>query len=206
MGGVDLAAIDAVTIDGFGTLLQLRDPLERLSRLLPDREPAAVARAFEAEGRYYAAHAGTARDAATLAALHEECTRVFNAELGSNVSPQEYVGALEFELLPGVVDALRRLRALGLALAVVANWDFSLHEHLERAGLTRWFDVVIVSAEVGTRKPDPKPFLEALRRVGVAPARAVHVGDDPALDEAGARAAGMLFAPAPLTTAVAAWR
>ena len=206
VGRIDLASVDAVTIDAYGTLLQLRDPVERLRRLVPDRDPAAVAHAFGVEAGYYAAHAEAARDEATLAALHAECTRVFNDELGSSLTPAEYVGALEFELLPGVVDALRRLRALGLALAVVANWDFSLHTHLERAGLTPWFETVVVSAELGVRKPDALPFLEALRRLHVPAERAVHVGDDPATDEAGARAARMRFAPAPLTTAVAAWR
>jgi hypothetical protein len=49
VGGVDVAALDAVTIDAYGTLLRLRDPVERLGRLVPDRGRAEVARAFEAE-------------------------------------------------------------------------------------------------------------------------------------------------------------
>ena len=131
---------------------------------------------------------------------------MFNETLGSSLSPEEYVGTLEFEVLPGVPHALRRLRAHGLALAVVANWDFGLHEHLRRHRLDRWFDAVVVSAEVGARKPDPALFLEALRRVGVPPERALHVGDHAPHDEVGARAAGMQFAAAPLATAVDAWR
>ena len=205
VGGVELAALDAVTIDAYGTLLRLRDPVDRLGRLVPDREPAEVARAFEAEAAYYAAHADVAVDAASLAVLRADCVRVFNESLGSSVASDEFNAALEFEILPGVVDALRRLRACGLSLAVVANWDFGLHEHLERAGLRRWFDTVVVSAEVGARKPDPAPFAEALRRLGAAPGRAIHVGDHPPHDEVGARAAGMEFAAAPLTTAVATW-
>jgi putative hydrolase of the HAD superfamily len=207
MGGViRLAELDAVTIDGFGTLLGLRDPLPRLAALLPEHEPEAIERAFRAEAQYYASHAESARDESSLATLHADCTRTFNETLGSGLTPDEYVGALEFEVLPGVVDALAHLRACGLALAVVANWDYGLHEHLRRHGLARWFDAVIVSAEVGARKPDPAPFREALRRLGVEPARAIHVGDHMPHDEQGALAAGMRFAAAPLSSAVAAWR
>ena len=206
MGRVDPASLDAVTIDGFGTLLTLADPLPRLAERLPGYERAAIERAFGAEAAYYRAHAETAVDAATLATLHADCTRVFNDALGSDLAPEDYVGALRFEVLPGVPHALARLRAHGLALAVVANWDFGFHEHLAASGLASWFDAVVVSAEVGARKPDPAPFRVALERLGVEPARALHVGDEPASDEAGALAAGMRFAPAPLADLVAQWR
>ena len=42
---------------------------------------------------------------------------------------------------------------------------------------------------MGARKPDPHPFAVALERLGVRAERAVHVGDDPMCDEAGALAA-----------------
>ena len=50
-------------------------------------------------------------------------------------------------------------------------------------------------------KPEPRAFLLALERLGVAAERALHVGDEET-DERGAHAAGMHFAPAPLSTAV----
>lgn len=200
-----LADVDAVTIDGYGTLLQLRDPIPRLGDLLPTHAPEAIERAFRAEAEHYLAHSAEGRDEKTLARLHANCTAVFNAALGSSLTPEEYVGALEFELLPGVREALRRLRAHGLALAVVANWDFSLHAHLRRHELAEWFDVVVTSAETGVKKPDPAPFRLALDRLGVEAGRAVHVGDHPPHDEAGALAAGMRFEPAPLAEAVSRW-
>jgi HAD superfamily hydrolase (TIGR01509 family) len=202
VGRLTAAALDAVTIDGYGTLLTLVDPVEKLSELLPQKSPDAVRRAFEAEAAYYFGHSQNGRDAASLADLHERCTAVFNDLLDSSLSPTAYVGALEFAVLPGVRQAVRRLRAHGLALAVVANWDFSLHAHLQSHGLSDWFDAVVVSAELGAPKPDPAPFLAALERVGVEPGRAVHVGDHPPHDEVGARAAGMRFEPAPLSDAV----
>ena len=196
------AALDAVTIDGYGTLLELSDPIGELGALLPDHPPAEIERAFRAEAEYYVAHTLGARDEGGLARLHADCTAVFNDALGSSLTPEQYVGALRFELLPGVVEALRRLRASGLALAVVANWDYGLHRHLESHGLAAWFDAVVTSAEAGVKKPDPRPFLLALEELGVEPSRAVHIGDYPPHDEVGARAAGLGFEPAPLAAAV----
>jgi HAD superfamily hydrolase (TIGR01509 family) len=204
LAGGPLATLDAVTIDGYGTLLQLVDPLPKLRALLPERSPEAIEAAFRAEGDFYLQHAVEARDQASLDRLHTACTEVFNQTAGSSLTTEDYIGALEFELLPGVVEALAGLRARGLALAVVANWDFSLHKHLRGHGLQGWFDTIVTSAETGLRKPDPGPFRAALERLGVPPARALHVGDH-ASDEEGAAAAGMHFAPVPLTTALEAW-
>ena len=76
-------------------------------------------------------------------------------------------------------------------------------ERLDGLGLLEHFDAVVTSAEAGVPKPDPAAFLLALERLGVAASRALHIGDEDA-DERGASAAGMHFAPAPLSTAVAA--
>lgn len=196
------AGLDAVTIDGYGTLLELHGPIVELRALLPDHPPEAIERGFQAEAEYYVAHSAEARDAASLARLHADCTAVFNEAAEASLTTEQYIGALRFEVLPGVPEALRRLRAAGLALAVVANWDFGLHDHLRRHGLAAWFDAIVTSAETGVKKPDPAAFVRALELLGVEPARAVHVGDDPAHDEVGARAAGLRFEPAPLAAAV----
>lgn len=198
---IDVVEIDAVTIDAYGTLLELGDPAGSLARLLPGREREAIERAFRAEAEHYVAHSLQGRDAPSLARLYADCTAVFNAALGSSLAPDEYVAALEqeYRLLPGVPDALARLRALGLELAVVGNWDCRLPEHLERLELAGHFTAIVSSADAAAAKPDPRPFLRALELLGVEPGRALHVGDAPA-DEEGARAAGMRFAPVPLAT------
>lgn len=199
-----LASLDAVTIDGYGTLLQLVDPLPKLHALLPERSTEELEAAFQAEAEFYVEHAVEAADEASLERLHSACTEVFNQAARSSLTTKEYIGALEFELLPGVVEAIAALRARGLALAVVANWDFSLHAHLRGHGLHEWFETIVTSAETGLRKPDPGPFRAALARLGIPPGRALHVGDDES-DEKGAAAAGLHFAPAPLATALEAW-
>jgi putative hydrolase of the HAD superfamily len=114
------------------------------------------------------------------------------------------VGALVFEPVPGAPETVRMLRERGLRLAVVANWDSALPEHLDRLGLARHFDTIVTSAEAGVPKPDPAIFRLALERLGAEPARALHVGDEP-VDEEGARSTGMRFAPAPLATAFEGW-
>jgi putative hydrolase of the HAD superfamily len=199
MGRVSVAGLDAVTLDAHATILRVVDPLPRLRELLPGHDAAAIADAFAAEARYYRAHVGTGADAATLHRLREDCVGVFNDRLGSALTIDEYIDSIRFEVVPGAVAALERLRALGLSLAVVGNWDFSLHERLAETRLGGFFATVVHAA----RKPDPAGLLLALQRLGVRPDRALHVGDEPA-DEEAARAAGMRFLRTPLADAVAA--
>lgn len=208
---MSLAGIDAVTIDGYGTLLTLHDPIGHLDRELRargvERSAADVERGFEAEVRYYMREKLSGRDAPSVAALRAGCAGAFLDELALDLDRNEFASAFAFEfvVLPGVREALAGLTARGLALAVVADWDYSLHEHLVRHSLDRWFSAVVVSAEVGASKPDPAPFLAALERLGVEPDRALHVGDHD-VDAQGAAAAGMRFAPAPLAGLLgAAW-
>ena len=204
------STLDAVTIDGYGTLLALRDPIGHLDRELRARgvELARdeVERGFRAEAEYYVREKLAGRDAEGLRALHRECARAFLTETGVALDPDEFASAFdyEYESIPGARESVARLAARGLALAVVANWDYGLHEQLRRHALTPYFGTVIVSAELGTAKPDPAPFHAALARLGVAPERALHVGDDET-DEVGAAAAGLRFARAPLATAFEGW-
>jgi putative hydrolase of the HAD superfamily len=205
-----LAALDAVTIDGYGTLLTIHDPIGHLDRELRARGVAlprsAIERGFSAEGEYYMQAKLAAKDADGLAALRVDCARVLLEAAGADLDPVEFASVLvyEFETLPGVTEALARLGAHGLALAVVADWDYGLHEHVGTHGLDHYFAAVVTSAEVGAAKPSPVPFLAALDRLGVKPARALHIGDHPK-DEEGAAAAGMHFAHAPLAEAVQQW-
>jgi putative hydrolase of the HAD superfamily len=90
-----------------------------------------------------------------------------------------------------VPEVLAALRAAGLKLVVVSNWDSTLPSLLARLGLVDAFDDVIVSAVVGVSKPHRGIFEEALRRSGVAPGAALHVGDSLTDDYHGARAAGL---------------
>ena len=101
------------------------------------------------------------------------------------------LAAIRFRAYPEVPAVLARLRAGGARLAVVSNWDVSLHDVLERTGLRALVDAVVISAELGVAKPDPAIFRAALERLaGARAAEAIHVGDSVEHDVAGARAAG----------------
>jgi len=197
-----LGGIDAVTIDAYGTLVELDDPVGRLSAALGSNASAA----WEVEAAYYRAHAVQGRDDASLAELRLRCTSVFLEAAGDSRDPATFVDAfqdaLRFVPVPGALDSVHALRARGLTLAVVSNWDVGLHAHLDKLGIAHLFDVVVTSADAGVAKPDPRIFRVVLARLGVKPERVLHVGDNE-LDEVGARSAGMRFAYAPLAELVA---
>lgn len=201
------AALDAVTLDAFGTLVELDDHVARLQQALAEagveRDEHAVEQAFGAEVEHYSRHKCEAGDATSLAALRRHCARVFVDALGADLDFTDgLTGAIAFRPLPGVLEALAELAARGLALAVVSNWDCSLGERLREAGIE--LEVAVSCAEAGASKPAPAIFAVALERLGVEPDRTLHVGDT-AEDEEGARAAGLHFAPAPLAEVVGAW-
>ena len=201
------ADLDAVTLDAFGTLVTLTDPVPVLVESLRDhgvelpRER--VAEAFAREGEHYRERSLEGRDEESLARLRAECTGVFLKAAGADLEPaafvDAYIGALRFELLPGITGALSGLGRRGLALAVVSNWDMALAGHLAELGLGDL--LVITSAAAGAAKPDPAPFHLALEALGVRAERALHIGDGEA-DELGAKAAGMQFAWAPVGAAL----
>lgn len=91
-----------------------------------------------------------------------------------------------------VEPAFERLRARGLSLGLISNWDGRLRSLVEGLGLDRHLDVVISSAEVGFHKPDPRIFGLACDALGVRPEECAHVGDHHYADILGAEAVGML--------------
>jgi putative hydrolase of the HAD superfamily len=96
-----------------------------------------------------------------------------------------------WHVFPEVAEALERLRTRSLRLAVVSNWDSRLPALLDRLELTGFFDEVLVSALEGVEKPGTEIFRRAAQRLGVDPARCLHVGDSPLDDYRGAESAGM---------------
>jgi HAD superfamily hydrolase (TIGR01662 family) len=93
---------------------------------------------------------------------------------------------------PDVERVLIELHQRGYRLGIIANTitETEIPDWLEEAGLTPYFDTVILSSIFGRRKPGPEIYLEAARQVGVDPARSVYVGDNPSRDILGTRLAG----------------
>lgn len=91
----------------------------------------------------------------------------------------------------GVEEALARLKAAGIRMAVVSNSEGTVEAMLKSVGLDRYLETVVDSWVVGVAKPDPAIFRIALERLGVPASSAVMLGDVPAIDVDGARAAGV---------------
>ena len=99
-------------------------------------------------------------------------------------------GAVEF---PARHRALLERLALGHRLAVVSNFDYTptALAILDAAGVRGLFATIVVSDEIGWRKPRPDIFRETLRRVDVGAERTLFVGDRADIDVVGAQQVGM---------------
>lgn len=94
-------------------------------------------------------------------------------------------------LYPDVRPAFERLRAGGLLVGIISNWDSRLVSLLNGLGLGDVLDDIVSSADVGLHKPDPRIFQLACERLGVAPEQAAHVGDHHYADYLGSSSLGM---------------
>jgi HAD superfamily hydrolase (TIGR01509 family) len=94
------------------------------------------------------------------------------------------------ELPEGHRRLVRRLAAR-YRLAVVSNFDYAPTAHGILGALAPLFRTVVVSADVGWRKPKPVIFDVALAALGVRPAEALFVGDRAEIDVLGAKGVGM---------------
>ncbi len=96
------------------------------------------------------------------------------------------------KLWPGVAELLAHLRAEGSKLGLITNgFAETHHEKIALLGLAESFDAILIADEVGMVKPDPRMFAHACALLGVAPQRAVMVGDRYHRDVTGAHAAGL---------------
>jgi putative hydrolase of the HAD superfamily len=180
---------------------------ENINRLLAatlEREvPAAelliekVSRAVDDEiQRDYAA--GRAEEV-EIAAIYDTALRALGLELTPAVI--ERVMELEQEgwlnsvhVGPDVLGVLERLRRDGFRLGVVSNAAYLprlMTSQLVALGLGPFFEGITFSSEVGVRKPDPRIYADALKKVGVGASRALFVGDRIREDIQGPKALGM---------------
>lgn len=88
------------------------------------------------------------------------------------------------------VPVLSRLRDAGMRIAVLSNVGVEVQGVLDREGLSPFADEVVLSWQVGTVKPEPPIFLEALARLGLTRDEVLMVGDS-GKDDAGAAHLGI---------------
>ena len=188
----------ALTLDLDDTLWPVLPALERadlavdawLQQHYPDVArawPIAAMRALRAQvaaERLDLAHDFTTQRQLTLQHVFASC--------GIAAAPVDALWEIYFaarnsvELYPDSLPALKRITARW-PLASLTNGNADL----QRIGIHTHFAHHICSRDSGMAKPDPRIFLAAAERLGVAPAQILHVGDDPVMDVAGARDAGL---------------
>lgn len=110
---------------------------------------------------------------------------------GTNVFADEF---MRFVCLDDdALDVLLKLRGK-YKLGLISN--FSIPECfwrlLDKFGLRKFFDVILVSVEMNKRKPSPEIFKKALHDLGIDAAEAVFVGDTLGLDVKGAKDVGIM--------------
>jgi putative hydrolase of the HAD superfamily len=138
-------------------------------------------------------------DEADLAAI----TRTFFTDLGATLSEAEvgrYIDAAHavwhryFTVPDESRELLDTLRERGLRLAIVSNTATPgrlIRPLLDEQGLAERVDTIVLSSELGKRKPHPAIFEQALRDLAVQPDRALFVGDRRYQDVLGANRLGM---------------
>ena len=96
-----------------------------------------------------------------------------------------------WEVIPGAVSVLTKLKETGVTLGVVSNFDERLERILAQLSLRHYFQFVLTSVEAKCSKPDSNIFKQALQFVDCRPEEGLHIGDNALTDYEGATRAGM---------------
>jgi HAD superfamily hydrolase (TIGR01549 family) len=172
----DLAAEDYYTEEN--TVLPIRD------------RPRAEREAFRlAYTGHWLAAARVPADLITIRAVREQYVAEFDTPPVEG--DEDGVNRYGYRPFADVLPALGRLRAAGIMRAVISNADDDVTALCERMAFAAEVDLIVTSALVGWEKPDARTFRAALDPLGVAPGEALHIGDQPRSDVAGALGVGM---------------
>ena len=140
---------------------------------------------------YYAEH----RELPTLERFLAFGRRIGTPELAmAETLTRTHMGAIRERVTCPAHHAalLARLRGR-VRLAVCSNFSHgeTARAVLETGGLLEHFDPVVISDEIGIRKPRTEIFAAVLERLGAEPEEVIHIGDSLSADVAGAAALGM---------------
>lgn len=118
-----------------------------------------------------------------------------------NVFFQDFIDTLE--LRDSARKLLRQAQQQG-KVALVSNFTYApvIYKSLRKVGISEFFNAVVVSEEVGWRKPSGCIFQDALNRLQVGAHEAIYIGDSPIEDIKGAKQAGLktVFVPSQFNT------
>jgi len=95
-------------------------------------------------------------------------------------------------LMNGALEVLDYLKSKNYKLGIITNGSvYSQNTKIDKVKIREYFDTILVSDEMGIKKPDKEIFDIALDRLGFRAESCLFVGDNPELDVIGARAAGL---------------
>ena len=100
--------------------------------------------------------------------------------------------AEERELIPGSLELLQFLRSSGVKIGCLSNGFKDVQfRKIRNCGLEPWFDIVVLSDDIGFTKPDVRLFEYAMRKSGYpSPSAHLMIGDNASTDIAGAISTG----------------
>ena len=89
--------------------------------------------------------------------------------------------------------ALDDVRNKGYRMAIISNFDYAptAYSLIQKFGIGRYFESIVISEEVGWRKPKPVIFRRAIELLNILPEEALFVGDNFGADICGAKGVGM---------------
>ena len=181
----------AVLLDALGTLVELEPPWTHLAAGLGHRGRRRCRRRCARRWPTTASTPTRGPTSASLAELRARCAAILARELGPRGRRRDDDGRDPLPRLPRRRAGARRpARAAACALVCVSNWDVSLTEVLERSGSRDCLDGVVTSAGGRCAQARPGDLRARARARRLHAGEALHVGDTPAEDVAGAQAAG----------------
>ncbi len=214
-----MTCIKAVIFDYIGTLVNCKG--YTMDASMENLYAALVCEGFKvSKDRFIAAYAEAHEKYRKI--RYEELREVTNAvwvaealrNLGFDVSEADYriKCALNvffkayidsFELRNGVKKLLKQAQHQS-KVGLISNFTHSpvIYNSLRYLGINVFFNAVVVSEEIGWRKPSSKIFQEALSRLQIKADEAVYIGDSPNEDIKGAKATGLrtVFIPSQFNT------
>ncbi|MGW0894223.1 HAD family hydrolase [Saccharopolyspora sp. NPDC002578] len=111
------------------------------------------------------------------------------------------VDPLSWTPYPDTAQVLRDLREAGVLIGVISNTAFDIRPAFAKLGVLDLVDEYLMSYVEGVIKPDPKLFLRACERIGVAPEEALMIGDSEEADGGAAAVGCAVSIVEPLPTA-----
>ena len=196
MSDANLAGIRACVFDAYGTLFDYASAAAGCRRLLGGKAERLTALWRDKQLQYSWLRAVQNRHADFWQVTGDALDYALEAlELADDALRERLMNLyLTLAAFPEVPEVLRRLKAAGLATAILSNGSPAmLRAAVDGAGLGGLLDAVLSVEEVGVYKPHPKVYQLAVERLGVPPGSMLFVSSN-AWDAYAASAFGMLVA------------